>query len=255
MSELPATELLPPPASGRTYAADRTVRLGDVDRDGDARLDAIARYLQDVATDDAIDAGLTTAMGWVVRRSLIRVTQPAVLNERVELTTYCTGSGPSWAERRTVIRGEDGAEIDGVSLWVQIDVETGRPTRLGDEFVAAYGEAAAGRKVSAKFQLDQLPTDGAVEVPFSFRVTDVDVFGHLNNAAQWALADELLQSNGFGRVGVGEVEFVTASQVEGTATARVDDEGFDAWYGADGTSSTVLRWRQMKLSSSGIGFS
>lgn len=248
MTEAPATMLLPPPEAGRTFTAERTVRLGDVDRNGEARLDAAARYLQDVATDDAIDARLTTAMGWVVRRSLMRVTRPAILNERIALTTYCTGSGPSWAERRTVLRGDSGAEIDGVSLWVQIDVATGRPTRLDDEFVAAYGEAAAGRKVSGKFQLDHAPSEGAAEVPFSFRATDLDVFGHLNNAAQWAIAEEILQGTGLGRVGVGEIEFVTASQTGGVATAAPADGGFDAWY-ADPTSaskvSTALRWRPL----------
>ena len=45
------------------------MRLGDVDPSGRLRLDAIARYLQDVASDDAADAGLDT--GWVARRTLI----------------------------------------------------------------------------------------------------------------------------------------------------------------------------------------
>jgi len=245
MSELPATELLPPPAAGRTYTAERTVRLGDVDTNGDVRLDAVARYLQDVATDDAVGAGFSNAMGWLVRRSMVRVVWPAVLNERIELTTFCTGFGRSWAERRTSVRGVDGAEIDGVSLWVQIDVESGRPARLTDEFVEVYGEAAAGRTVSSKFSLERAPSSDAAPVTNPFRATDLDVFGHLNNAAQWALADVLMQEHGLPRPGVGEIEFVTASQVEGDALVDVTDAGFDAWYRADGATSTVLRWRPL----------
>ena len=245
MSELPATELLPHPAAGRTFTAERTARLGDVDPNGAVRLDAVARYLQDVATDDAVDAGFSNAMGWLVRRSLIRVATPAVLNERLELTTFCTGFGRSWAERRTTVRGANGAEIDGVSLWVQIDVESGRPARLTDEFVEAYGEAAAGRIVSSKFSLDRSPSPDASPVPNPFRATDLDVFGHLNNAAQWALADVVVQHHGLSRAGIGEIEFVTASQVEGEALVVVGDAGFDAWYGAVGATSTVLRWRPL----------
>lgn len=245
MSELPATELLPWPAAGRTFTAERTTRLGDVDPNGDVRLDAIARYLQDVATDDAVDAGFSNAMGWLVRRSLIRVVRPSRLNERLELTTYCTGFGRSWAERRTTVRGADGAEIDGVSLWVQIDVESGRPARLTDEFVEVYGEAAAGRTVSSKFSLDRSPSPDASAMPNPFRATDLDVFGHLNNAAQWALADIVVQGRDLRRAGIGEIEFVTASQVEGEALVVVGDAGFDAWYGAAGATSTVLRWRPL----------
>lgn len=245
MSELPATELLPLPPVGRTFTAERTARLGDVDPDGTVRLDAVARYLQDVATDDAVAAGFSNAMGWLVRRSMIRVARPAVLNERLELTTFCTGFGRSWAERRTTVRGADGALIDGVSLWVQIDVESGRPARLTDEFVRVYGEAAAGRVVSSKFSLDREPSPDAVPVANPFRATDLDVFGHLNNAAQWALAETLVQGHVLPRAGTGEVEFVTASQVEGEASAVVDDGGFDAWYRADGVTSTVLRWRPL----------
>ena len=64
MSVKPAVELLPPNPVGRRFSAERTVRLGDVDSAGFVRLDAVTRYLQDVASDDALDAGLPNAMGW-----------------------------------------------------------------------------------------------------------------------------------------------------------------------------------------------
>ena len=102
------TPLVPLPPSGRRYVGGATVRLGDADPRGEARLDAIARYLQDVANDDALDAGLASAMAWVVRRTLIRVARPAVLGERLTVTTFCSGTGRSWAERRTSISGDAG---------------------------------------------------------------------------------------------------------------------------------------------------
>ena len=40
---------LPIPAAGRTFAAHRRVRLADMDEHGRVRLDAVARFLQDVA--------------------------------------------------------------------------------------------------------------------------------------------------------------------------------------------------------------
>jgi acyl-ACP thioesterase len=242
VADLPATLLLPPPSRGRTHTRERTVRLGDVDVAAELRLDSIARYLQDVATDDAIDAGLGNAMGWLVRRTMIRVTVPARLNERLTLTTYCTGSGRSWAERRTVIRGCDGsdASIDGVSLWVQIETQTGRPSRLTDEFHAIYGEAAAERHVSSKLSLPKPPPEDTGE-PWRFRPTDLDPFGHVNNAAQWVVMEELLGRAGTSRCGTGEIEFLVPAGLD--AELVVGERGH-AWLVADGSPTTSLHWTE-----------
>ena len=58
-----ATEYVDLPARGRVFRADRRVHLGDVDASGAVRLEALARFLQDVATDDADDADLSEARG------------------------------------------------------------------------------------------------------------------------------------------------------------------------------------------------
>jgi acyl-ACP thioesterase len=237
--DLPATQLLPIPERGRTHTRERTVRLGDVDVRGELRLDAIARYLQDVATDDAVDAGLGNAMGWVVRRTLIRVDRPGHLNERVALTTYCTGSGRSWAERRTSLFGGEGngAAIEAVSLWVQIDVDTGRPARLAPDFHVIYGAAAGGRQISSKLSLPK-PPDGAAAEPWRFRITDLDPYGHVNNAAQWAVMEDLLARTGRERRGIVEIEFLAAAGLHhGLVVA-----GDSAWLTADGSAITALRW-------------
>ncbi len=135
------TELLDPTPDTRCYRAGRVVRLGDVDPGGRLRLDATARLLQDVASDDAADARLDGAWGWIVRRTLIDVRRAAVLDESIELSTFCTGMGRSWAERTTRIRGASGADIATVSLWVQVAAATGRPAALTDQFIATYGPA------------------------------------------------------------------------------------------------------------------
>jgi acyl-ACP thioesterase len=43
---------IPVPRRGRTYSARRRLRLADMDASGRLRLDALARFLQDVAIDD-----------------------------------------------------------------------------------------------------------------------------------------------------------------------------------------------------------
>ena len=40
------------------FETSRLVRLGDADEHGRLRLDALARHLQDVATDHSVDSGM-----------------------------------------------------------------------------------------------------------------------------------------------------------------------------------------------------
>jgi acyl-ACP thioesterase len=236
VSERPAVALLPLPASGRRFVAERTVRLGDVDPAGLLRLDAIARYLQDVASDDALDAGLPNAMGWVVRRTMMRVVRSCSLNERVQLTTFCTGAGRSWAERRTSIACGGVAAVEAVSLWVQIDVETGRPAKLGPEFFAIYGEAARARVVSSKLSLPSAGSPGDIST-WRFRRTDLDPFDHVNNAAQWAVLESLLA--GRDRRGTAELEYLVPVGVD---EVELLSDGDSAWLVADGRTLTAMAW-------------
>ena len=82
MVHLPASVFVERPAIGRVVTRTRPVRLGDVDARARLRLDAVARYLQDIATDDATDAELDDAFGWVVRRTMIEVRRAAALDEQ-----------------------------------------------------------------------------------------------------------------------------------------------------------------------------
>ena len=75
-------------------------RLGDVDPAGALRFDAVARYLQDVATDDAADAELSPTAGWLVRRSLVVVERPAALGEELRAFRPRRSAGGGGSPRR-----------------------------------------------------------------------------------------------------------------------------------------------------------
>lgn len=184
---------IPPPEHGRRFVGERAVRLGDVDPAGRLRLDAVARYLQDVANDDATDADLPNATGWVVRRTTIAVAERARFRERLMLTTFCSGFGAGWAERRTTIRGERGARLEAVALWAHIDLRTARPARIGAAFHERYGAAHGGRSVSARLTHGDPPADAVARArPFPLRAVDLDLMGHVNNAVYWAIVEDRL---------------------------------------------------------------
>jgi acyl-ACP thioesterase len=161
MAELPAAELRPEPDGLRVFRTGREVRVGDVDRHGRLRLDALAAYLQDVAGDDTAEAGLRGTGGWVVRRNVFEVVRPPTYGQHLTLATWASGSGSRWAERRLSVHapavgsgpaGAAGARVEGVSLWIYVDPATLRPAPLDPGFAAVYGAATGGRRVSTRLQ-------------------------------------------------------------------------------------------------------
>lgn len=190
-----ATRILPVPTSGRVFRRERRVRLGDVDPTGRLRLDAAARYLQDVATDDSDDLGSLEARAWVVRRTLIEQREPLRNREDLSLATFCSGMGNRWAERRVSMKGRRGGAIEAVTLWVHLDPVTGRPKTLPADFVATYTEPSRGREVTAR-QLHEPVVPGDEEVhtmPWWPRVTDLDVLNHVNNAVAWEVLEQTVE--------------------------------------------------------------
>lgn len=175
--------------TGRRYGTSRRVRLGDVTPSGRLRLDAVARYLQDVAFDDGEDAGVKGTERWILRRLAIDVTSLPRFTDVIDLTTWCSGAGPRWAERRTSITGER-ATIEATAIWVYVD-ERGRPARLPAEFFAHWGASAGDRRVTARLSHPD-PPPAAPATAWALRSTDFDVVGHVNNAAYWEAVEELL---------------------------------------------------------------
>jgi acyl-ACP thioesterase len=174
----------------RVYRAELRIRLSDMDADGRLRLDAVARYLQDVASDDVTDAGWSADEHiWVVRRTELELATPFAGDEAVELATWCSGTGASAAARRTTITGDRGGRIEAEVVWIHLGRDL-QPARLPQRFHDVYAASAEGRGVSTRLAL-RGPLDGAVR-QWPLRATDVDLLGHVNNAVYWSAVEETL---------------------------------------------------------------
>ena len=180
---------------GRQFSGQFRVRLGDADESGVIRLDGVARVLQDVATDDWEETGLESTDTWVVRRTSIRVADGGRwprYKEVLTVTTWCGGAGAAWAERRTNISSGGELLVEAVALWVPVD-PTGHPVRIKPAFYDVYGEALQGRKVSGRVPAPA-GADGALLVAWPLRRADLDIVGHVNNAAVWQAVTEIVTS-------------------------------------------------------------
>ena len=186
--------LSPPPASGRTFHSRRRVRLADMDAGGRLRLDAVARYLQDAATDDVEETGWGAPEHlWVIRSIRIEVLVPFLDDRAVDVTTWADGFAAVAAGRRWSLAGDRGGSIEVDSVWIHLGPDA-RPARIGHGF-DEYRKASRGREVSTRLALPGPPAH-APRTPWPLRVTDVDLLGHVNNAAYWAAVEHRLQERG-----------------------------------------------------------
>lgn len=186
---MPLTELVDPPAGGRAFERRLRPGIADAVGGGRVRLDAIARWLQDVAYLDLLDAGFEERGAWIVRRARLRVDSFPRFGDEFTLSTFCSGIGRFSAERRTTISGGSAA-VEAVGLWVWLD-ESGRPARFPERFVEIYAPSAAGRNAPVRLRHPD-PPPKCERLPFAFRATDLDVAGHVNNSHFWAPIEEEL---------------------------------------------------------------
>ncbi|HTZ92708.1 MAG TPA: acyl-ACP thioesterase domain-containing protein [Streptosporangiaceae bacterium] len=191
----------PEPASGRVYAARRIVRSTDVTPSGRLRLDAVARYLQTAAEDDLADSGLAEPVVWLVRRCELRIKALPAMGDRLRVATFCSGTGPRWAERTTTLSTADGAPlVQASAVWAAVSAADGRPVPLSPQFLTAYGGSAGGHVVSARLThprpaaMNEGNGAGITSPPraWPLRAVDFDTAGHVNNAVHWAVVEDEL---------------------------------------------------------------
>ena len=182
---------LPRPETGRVFTARRLVRNTDVTPAGRLRFDALARYLQQAAEDDLAGTDWDEPYGWLLRKITVTVREFPRLGSRVTLHTFCSGTGPRWAERTTTVGTPEGDLVQATAVWAAISLADGRPVPLGPEFHRLYGEAAQGRTASVRLSHPRAPepADGR---PWPVRASDFDPAGHVNNAIHWAAVEDVL---------------------------------------------------------------
>ncbi|MGH2843553.1 MAG: acyl-ACP thioesterase domain-containing protein [Solirubrobacteraceae bacterium] len=223
--------MIDPPDGARMFALEMQPLLADCAPSGRIRLDALARWVQDVAHADMAAAQLETAVVWVVRRTRIRVERFPRFGERLLVQTFASGLARMWAERRTTVRAQPGiagplagdpAEaplVEAVTLWIHLDRVRLVPTPLSPAVFETYAATAGDRRFSHRLVH---PRPEAVEPDgeWIFRRADLDLADHVNNAAYWELLEEgLLAEPGDPASVDAEVEYRLPAQ-PGPATVK-----------------------------------
>lgn len=229
------------------FEASRTVRTGDIDAGRRLRLDGIARYLQDIGTDnlDALDA-LDTHPLWIVRRTVIDVLRPAVWPETLDLSRWCTAFSTRWAAMRVRIEGSKDALVETEGFWINISPDSGMPTRMSDSFIAAIEGSTDEHRLKWKQTLTEPlpdPGPGVEDVPFPLRATDIDPFDHVNNAVYWQAVEEVLGPELRSRPHRAVIEYLSPVQSSDKVVLRTrrDDSTVTVWFLVEDAIRAVAR--------------
>ena len=219
-------KLVPRPPVGRVYETTRDIRVADTDLDGRLRLDAVARFVQDIGADDVADAGHPSAP-WVVRRSVVVADAWPSLHEDLQVATWCGATGNRWAERRVSFRSPTG-DVEVGTLVIHLD-DSGRPAPLPAWFHETYASAAMGRTLTSRLALPA-PPDDAVRSPWQLRATDLDVYRHVNNARTWEVVEDVCFRFGM-RPRQATMEWLSSVEPDDVVELLVArrGDGFGAW--------------------------
>jgi len=115
----------------------------DIDEQKHVNNTVYLRWVQDVATahwKSLTSAQSQSAIGWIVLRHEIDYRLPASLGEEIILRTWVGQASRLKFERFTEIRRKIDKQLlaQARTLWVPVDVRTGKPTRVSAELRAQF---------------------------------------------------------------------------------------------------------------------
>jgi acyl-ACP thioesterase len=174
------------------------LRVADTDRTGRLRFDAATRHIQDVGTDQLRELGYEeTHPLWIVRRTMIDLIRPIEFQDMLRLRRWCSGTSNRWCEMRVRIDGrKNRGLIESEAFWININRETQGPARISDDFIAGLQRTTTVDRLRWKAYLKAGGREDATHVrPYPVRVSDIDIFDHMNNSVYWSVVEDYLYNN------------------------------------------------------------
>lgn len=130
----------------RIFRREITVAQADIDIQGHVNNLRYLQWMQDVAVAHSTAQGWSmqryaeAGAGWVVRSHQITYKRPAFLGETLTACTWIAGFQARSTPRRYLFwRATDKTVLaEAETLWVYVDLATGRPTKVPDELRTAF---------------------------------------------------------------------------------------------------------------------
>lgn len=180
------------------FEAQWPLRVADVDRGGRLKFDAATRHIQDIGADQLREMGFEeTHPLWIVRRTMIDVISPIEFKDILRLRRWCSGTSNRWCEMRVRIDGtRHGGLIESEAFWININRETQGPARIADDFIEGLQRTTDVDRLRWKAYLKAGSREDAVDIrSYPVRVSDIDIFDHMNNSVYWSVVEDYLSGH------------------------------------------------------------
>ena len=190
-----AKTLMPvPDPSPDVFDRQWPLRPADVDRLGRLRMDAAVRHMQDIGQDQLREMGHNeTHPLWIVRRTMVDLIRPIEFQDTLRMRRWCSGTSNRWCEMRVRIDGRKGGLVETEAFWINFSRETQGPARIADDFTEALLRTTDVNRLRWKAYLSPGSRQDAEEIrEFPIRVSDIDLFDHVNNSVYWKVVEEFL---------------------------------------------------------------
>ena len=192
-----AKRMMPvPEAHPDVFDIEWPLRVADVDRKGRLKFDAAARHIQDVGSDQLRETGFEeTHPLWIVRRTMIDVVAPIEFKDVLRLRRWCSGTSNRWCEMRVRIDGRKGGLIESEAFWININRETQGPARISEDFLEGLRRTTDVDRLRWKAYLTPGDREDAEDIrSYPVRVSDIDIFDHMNNSVYWSVVEDYLDT-------------------------------------------------------------
>jgi acyl-CoA thioester hydrolase len=187
------------------------VRQSECDAYGHVNHAHYLRYMQEAALEASADVGYDIAryveMGslWLLSQTGITYLRPLRYGDTVIVKTWIADFRRATSRRRYELRVAESGEMaaEAYSDWVYLDLAGMRPQRIPAPMIAAFApDGDLQEEPRTPFPDAPPPPDDVFHMRRRARWSEIDVAGHVNNAAYLALLEDssmaLMASKGWG---------------------------------------------------------
>ncbi len=179
----------------------REIGFFDIDHEQTLRVEAVARFFQEMATLHSIKAGagpdllFSRGVIWFLNRLEIEFIRYPLLGEKLKITTWSRGFRHHMGLREYRIESEKGLVAKGSSVWIFFDFMRKKIIKVPVDIEPLYqSEPEKGFEA----ELANWKTCGKIEpekeMAVSLRYGDFDVNGHVNNTIYLGLVESLFHN-------------------------------------------------------------
>ena len=129
--------------------------------------------------------------------TMIDLIRPIEFQDMLRMRRWCSGTSNRWCEMRVRIDGKRGGGLmESEAFWININRETQGPARISDDFLEGLQRTTAETRLRWKAYLKAGAREDANQIKdYPVRVSDIDLFDHMNNSVYWSVIEDYLHAH------------------------------------------------------------